>query len=219
MENQRDYFSLLIPAYLRGELEREDVAKLEAAAKTDPEIAADIDFQRNLRSAAVEDVSEESGWDRLQAAMKSEAPAPAKTPVLALVSSQTDISSPIAANSNDPKSVSPFWRIAAIALAVASIGQVTLSAMNTEPAADIYLTASEAGYIQDATLKVGFSETALLGDVTNILTETDGKIVDGPSALGLYAVTYQSPEACIAAQARLSNSETQPLVGTVSQCE
>jgi len=220
MENQRDYFSLLIPAYLRGELDKEDVSKLEAAARKDPEIAADIEFQRNLRSAAAEDLSKESGWSRLQAAMKSEASVFApETPALALVSSQEDVPSMKAANSNEPTGVSPFWRIAAVALAVVGIGHVTLNALQTEPAEDIYLTVSEAGYTQDATLKVGFSETALLTDISNFLRDTDGKIIEGPSALGLYSIAYKTSEACAAANARLSNLGDQPDVETVSGCE
>ena len=222
IESQRDYYSLLISAYLRGDLDAEDVVKLEAAAKKDPEIAADIELQRNLRAAA-DDKPVDGGWDRLQAAIRSEAERPqADVPTLSLVSSQEEITTVAAinaANSNQPSGVNPFWRIAAVALAVVSLGQVALSGMETESASDVYLTVSETGYLPNATLKVGFSEAALLADMTDILTQTNGKVVNGPSALGLYSVTYETPSSCSAAQSKLSHATVNPNVETVSECE
>jgi len=223
IESQRDYFSLLISAYLRGDLDAEDVVKLEAAAKKDPEIAADIELQRNLRAAAADDKPVDGGWDRLQAAIRSEAERPqADVPTLSLVSSQEEITTVAAinaANSNQPSGVNPFWRIAAVALAVVSLGQVALSGMETESASDVYLTVSETGYLPHATLKVGFSEAALLADMTDILTQTNGKVVNGPSALGLYSVTYETPSSCSAAHSKLSHATVNPNVETVSECE
>ena len=223
IENQRDYFSLLIPAYLRGDLDVGDVAKLEAAAKQDPEIAADIKLQKNLRAAMAEETPAEGGWNRLQAAMRSETTELQEdAPALSLVSSQDEIpkaAPPHAANSNEPSGVNPFWRIAAVALAVVGLGQVSLSTMKAEPANDVYLTASEAGYVPNATLKLGFSESALLRDMTGILRATDGRIINGPSALGLYSVTFETPDLCSTAQVKLSQAMANSTVEVVSECE
>jgi len=129
--NQRDYFSLLIPAYLRGGLDSEEVAELEAAAKLDPEIAADIELQRNLKEIITlsEEKPAKDGWDKLQAAMGADVPLQQKsTPSLALVSSQEKVEETkgvAAANSNEAKGVNPFWRIAAVALAVVGVTQLS----------------------------------------------------------------------------------------------
>ncbi|WP_427454429.1 hypothetical protein [Litorimonas sp. WD9-15] len=223
IENQRDYFSLLIPGYLRGDLDLEEVKKLESAAEQDAEIAADIKLQRNLRAAMSDEKPAEDGWDRLQAAMRTDATeAKANAPALSLVPSQNEIPTPApikAANSNEPSGVNPFWRIAAVALAVVGLGHITLSGMQAEPGSDVYLTVSEAGYVPNATLKVGFSESALLSDMTDILTETGGQIINGPSTLGLYSVTYETPDSCITAQLKLSRGTTNPTVETISECE
>jgi len=153
IENQRDYFSLLIPAYLRGGLDSEEVAELEAAAKLDPEIAADIELQRNLKEIITlsEEKPAKDGWDKLQAAMGADVPLQQKsTPSLALVA---------------------------------------------------------------------FKETALLSDMTDILAETGGKIINGPSALGLYSVTFETSEACLSAHAKLSSQDIPLDVETLSDCD
>jgi hypothetical protein len=224
-ENQRDYFSLLIPAYLRGDLEPEKVLELEAAAKRDPEIAADIDLQRNIKEVVTlsDEMSAEGGWEKLQAAMRSEiTETPKNAPSLALVSSEneaTETKRVLAANSNEHKGVSPFWRIAAVALAIVGVTQFSLSGANNETSRNLYLTASEAGHVPNATLKLGFSQTAILSDLTDILAETGGKIINGPSALGLYSVTFESSESCLEAHAKLSRKDTSLDVETLSECE
>ena len=43
--------SLKIPAYLRGELSDAEVKEIEAFAKRDPEIAAEIEFQKAIGEA------------------------------------------------------------------------------------------------------------------------------------------------------------------------
>jgi len=183
IENRRDYFSLLIPAYLRGDLDSEKVLELEAAAKLDSEISADIELQRNLKELVTlsEEKPAEDGWEKLQAAMRTEGSQQQKnTPSLALVSSRDKVEETkdiTAANSNEPKGVNPFWRIAAVALAIVGVTQLSLSGENSESSSDLYLTASEAGHEPNATLKLGFSETALLSDMTHILAETDLGIV------------------------------------------
>lgn len=225
IENQRDYFSLLIPAYLRGDLASEKVLELEAAAKLDPEIAADIELQRNLREFITlsEEKPAEDGWEKLQAAMAAAVPPQQEsTPSLALVPSQDKVEEPrnlMAANSNEPKGVNPFWRIAAIALAIVGVTQISFSGANSESPSNLYLTASEAGHTPNATLKLGFAETALLSDMTDILGQTGGKIINGPSALGLYSVTFETSEACLSAYVKLSSAELPLDVETLSACE
>jgi len=225
IEIQRDYFSLLIPAYLRGDLDSEKVVELEAAAKLDPEIAADIELQHNLKEAMALSVETpaEDGWDKLQAAMVTDRPPQQKsTPSLALVSSQDkaeEAKNIMAANSNQPKGVNPFWRIAAVALAIVGVTQISFSGANSESPSNLYLTASEAGHEPNATLKLGFAETALLRDMTDILAETGGKIINGPSALGLYSVTFETSESCLSAYVKLSSAELPLGVETLSECE
>ena len=224
IENRRDYFSLMIPAYLRGDLDSEKVVELEAAAKRDLEIAADIELQRNLMDVVTlsDETPAEDGWEKLQAAMRSDiSQQPKNASSLALVSSQDkagEIKGVLAANSNEPRGVNPFWRIAAVALAIVGLTQFSLSGADSDASSNLYLTASEAGHVPNATLKLGFSDMALLSDMTDILEEVDGKIINGPSALGLYSVTFKTSELCLGAHAKLSRPNLSLDVETISEC-
>jgi len=191
----------------------------------DLEIAADIELQRNLKEIITlsEEKPAEDGWDKLQAAMEADVPAQQKgTPSLALVSSREKVEQAkdvAAANSNELKGVNPFWRIAAVALAIVGVTQLSLFGTNGESQSNLYLTASEAGHEPNATLKLGFKETALLSDMTDILAETGGKIINGPSSLGLYSVTFETSEACLSAHEMLSSKDISLDVATLSDCD
>jgi len=199
MTNIEDKISLMIPAYLRGELSEADRQEIENLAAQNPEIAADIEFQKNLKSALTEDENAyepgDLGWAKLSKAMK-----------------QSDDMS--RKNETQPK----FWRYAAAILAVAAIGQAgVLGSLAFDKGHDAqYVTASEASKTA-YTAKVGFNVEIQVNQLTQALQSVDGNIIAGPSSLGLYHLQFKSESACLAAIDTLQANTV--LVDTVSSCE
>jgi len=119
MTQYNDEISLMIPAYLRGELSPADAAKVEAAAAVDPAVKADLNFQKTLRSTLQSDhpstASSELDWARLSKRLDSlEAESGAKDAILP----------DVATVANDvPENRSRFWMYATAALALLVVGQ------------------------------------------------------------------------------------------------
>ena len=203
----RERISLLVPAYLRGELSAEERLQVEAAAKSDPAIADDIRFQRELRrtlqSGGGQPVDEAAGLDRLMASVRVEvAPVTEPSPTIKPV--------PVAAN--DAGASPRLWRIAAAALATLAVGQGIFIGTQIGDAPG-YTLASEAS--TQAVRKVAFAPDAALSDIELLLRDVDAEIVAGPGALGLYTLGFGSEAACAAA----STLESQPILSTVSSCD
>lgn len=193
--------SLMIPAYLRGELTDAERQDIEKHAKANPAIAADIEFQKNLKSALSRDEGEfepgELGWARLSKAMET-------TPDL-------DVE-------EKPRN---YWRYAAMILAVSTVAQGGLlgllaSDKNQDTPDAKYVTVSEAPKTAFSS-KFGFKQDAMTADLTQALQSVDGTIINGPSSLGLYEVGFKSERACLEAVEKFGNEPS--IVETVSACE
>lgn len=199
MTSFEDKISLMIPAYLRGELSESERQEVESLAAKNPEIAADIEFQRNLRSGLQDKNGEfepgELGWARLSKAMGS---------------------------ANDVVDDAParpmFWRAAAAVMAVAVVGQAGVigTMASNDKSAPQYATVSEASEKTNI-VKVGFNPAVTEETFRQTLQTASAKIVSGPSALGLYDVQFQSQNACLEA-VTLFKTKTE-IVDTVSSCE
>jgi len=198
MTDFKDKISLMIPAYLRDELSDEEGQYIEDLAAKDPAIAADIEFQKNLKSALTPENSEyepgELGWAKLSKAI--DAPS-------------------VAANdySANPK----FWKYAAAILAIAAIGQAGIlgSLALNDTQNEQYMTVSE-GPIEAHTVKVGFHADVTERQLTEALQSVEAKIVAGPSSLGFYDVQFDSKEACL--QANKTFKETEKFIDNMSIC-
>lgn len=194
-----DRISLLIPAYLRGELSDSDRREVETLSKQNPAIAADIEFQKNLKQALSENkndfASGELGWARLSKAIEESQPEQTKT-----------------------KSQPAYWRYAAIALAVIAVGQTGLlsSLMVQDNPGSQYMPVSEPGTALN-TAKIGFAQDTLTHDVTAALRSVNGTIISGPSSLGLYEVKFETIAACQTASEKL---QSEPFIASmISDCE
>lgn len=200
MNSFEDKISLMIPAYLRGELSEEERQEIETLAAKNPEIAADIEFQRNLKASLANDENAyepgDLGWAKLSKAME-----------------ESDKS--IASSASQPK----FWRYTAAILAVAAVGQAgVLSSMAFNKGQDAqYVTASETPDIKTYSTKVAFGNDAKMSELTQTLQNVDGVIVKGPSSLGLYQVRFKSETDC--QKAIESFQLRSDIVETVSSCE
>jgi len=199
MTSFEDKISLMIPAYLRGELSESDRKEVETLAAKNPEIAADIEFQKNLKSALAKDENAyepgDLGWARLSKAMENSDEGP-----------------------NEAAKKPKFWRYAAAVLAVAVIGQAgVLGSMAFNKGQDAqYVTVSETSKAAD-TIKLGLHKELTVNQLTQILQLVDGSIIAGPSALGLYQVQFKSGSECLTAIDSLQKQRD--VVDTVTSCE
>lgn len=95
-------------------------------------------------------------------------------------------SQPTAANDNRPFRLS-LLQAACIALA-SVLGWQAIQSSVFSPDPTSFQTAS--GGIAGAALQIIFAADATQADVTLLLSELNGRIVDGPSAIGLYIVSF-----------------------------
>jgi len=198
MTNFEDNISLMIPAYLRGELSDVDREEIEALAADNPAIAADIEFQRNLKSALKPENNAfepgDLGWAKLSKAMADE-----------------DIQAkPVG---NKPQ----YFKYAAAILAVVAIGQAGLlgSQAAKKDKNSQYQTVAEAP-ADHHHVKVGFYPQVTEAQLTQTLQSVNAAIVAGPSALGLYKIEFKSKADC--ENAYKAFEMTQNVVDTVSAC-
>ena len=192
MTDFKDEISLLIPAYLRGELSAADIERVEAAAANDPEIKADLEFQRGLRvtlqSENSTQMSDDLGWARLSRAMNEAEEAANDNPRLA-TNAANDVGTPR----------SKFWMGATAALALLALGQFGVMAkmQNGDQEQGKYTLVTET--MGGTQAKIAPLPELRMEALNDILDAVDGQIVSGPSALGLYDIQFETKEACQAA--------------------
>ena len=200
---RKDTFSLLVPRYLRGELSVAENAEFQSYLEENPDFESDIDFQRNLMSARGNDndiSGSEFGWarlsrsiDSLEANKRSEhdnAAAPAKTPRM-----------------------SALWRIAAVALACLSLGQMFYIANSGTP--DSYQLASD-NVTSGTTLQIGFAADIDSQAISKFLLTHNAQITSGPNKLGIYTLSFSNEKSCNAAVETLISEEQ--FVETYTSC-
>ncbi|MEL7481691.1 MAG: hypothetical protein AAGJ29_09015 [Pseudomonadota bacterium] len=172
-----DAKSARILDYVKGRLDEDDRAAVEAAALEDPVIAEELAYYQGLGRAghaAPEPQDHEFGWSRLSKAIDEDTQSSAP---------------PLAANDN-----SQLWRVAAFGLGLLALVQAgllfdTWSGPGREEPVYIPVT-EESGF----DLQVIFANDATNADIRDLLIGLDGEIVAGPSAIGLYDVRFTSDD-------------------------
>ena len=199
MTDFKDEISLLIPTYLRGQLSAADIEKVETAAENDPEIEADLEFQRELRATLQSEKStqmlDDLRWARLSRAMNEAEEVVNDNPLLA-----TD-----AANDVSPPR-SKFWMGATAALALIALCQFGVMAKmqySDQDQSKYTLVTETMGGTQ---AKIEPLPNLRMEELNDILDAVEGQIVSGPSALGLYDIQFETKEACIAAISEFQTS-------------
>lgn len=200
MTSFEDKITSMIPAYLRGDLSEVENREVEAAAAKNPSVAADIKFQRNLKSSLGpnEDSFEpgELGWARLSKAIEQESVA------------------------SEPVTEKPqFWKYAAAVLAVAAIGQAGVLGSMAFKDGDVaqYKTVSETSVQNFTTVKLGLNPDVAVHQLTDTLLSLEASIISGPSSLGLYEVQFKSKSSCSSALETFRSHKN--IIETVSACE
>jgi anti-sigma-K factor RskA len=167
----------IVIAYVRGRLPAEEARRLEVEAAGRPELAAEIAVMRGIvetfDAEARAPAPGELGWARLSRAIGAEPPraaAPA-TP-----------------------SRRPLWPLAASAAAAVLVWQLAAVPLLTRPGEEAgYAPVSEtpAGF----TLDVAFAPAASEGAIRELIRSVDGRVSDGPSAIGLWQLSFPNAEA------------------------
>lgn len=206
MTDYNDEISLLIPAYLRGELSAADMAKVEAAAAVDPSVKADLSFQKSLRetlqSGQAPAASNELDWARLSRRLDE----------LQETDDLNPEELPIVANDR-PAKPSRFWMGATAALALLAVGQFAFMSQlrANDSAEDKYTLVIETTPGSQTSVTPG--ERAQLEELGRYLNSVDGQIVSGPSAIGLFDIDFKTRADCEAALPKLRD-----MMEAVSHC-
>lgn len=193
-------FSLeTIQAYVLGTLDSDTAAEIDRAAATDPDLRAEIALWQASRQIHAEDAAmseqTEFGWARIERAL----------------SQSEQRTMPVAANDDKPFWKRPrfaAWQVAAsVAIAVLGWQGLVVPAITaTEQPAGYNLAAGEGA--EPYTLRVSFQADVSEADMRALLSEVDARIVDGPSAIGLYTLgfTDQDSKAAAAREFELQSS-------------
>lgn len=185
-----------LSAYLRGDATPDEAARIEAMAPDDPAFRAELALMGGLKGALAAATdgpdAREFGWRRLQAEIAKD---PARAP-------------PSTARRTF------LWRIAALFLGALVLGQGTYIAFAPGAGdAPTFRTVSEEATSAFG-LAVGFAAAAEMGAVQALLGELDARIVDGPGAVGLYRLAFETETARDMARETLAAS---PLVDLVAE--
>ena len=163
--------SLLID-YVSGRATSAQCTEIEQAISTSPVLAEEVAYYQGLRNVLsqkkVPVPTDELGWARLSKAIAEEA-------------------GPKAANDNHH-----FWKYAAAGLGLLVGVQALFLAGNfTSPAEPVYTTASQA-QSELPGLHIAFNPQANADEITQTLYALKGDVTGGPSALGLYSVSFET---------------------------
>ncbi len=170
-------------AYVQGRLDQAARSDFEQEMVTRPALRAEVTALEATRGAfAAEQDAErasDDGWERLSRSIEAER-APAnlnRRPMLA--------------------------QFAAVAIGAIAIWQFL--AVPFLPGQDSvgFTPVSEA--TAETVLRVGFADGATAAELTALLAEVGGRIVDGPSAVGLFTLAFEDDAARDAAEALLAD--------------
>jgi len=204
MTSETELTDELIQAYVTGTLDPGAAAQIDEAAKTDPELAAELAIWRSARAVQADAVAKagasEFGWARIERAIQT---------------------GEVRRNANDNPVEKPFWSRpmfapwqAAAAAVFALIGwQAVVSPMIGTAGEGGDATYTLAGEVtgQDFAFRVAFIDNARASDIESALRGVEARIVDGPSAIGFYTIAFDDPETMAAARNELS-SDTNEIV-------
>jgi anti-sigma-K factor RskA len=191
----------LIQSFVAGTLDAENAAALQLAAQTDAALAAEIALRRTVREIGAEEAGQRQPdallWTRIGRSIADLAPQERR-----------------AANDRDVVAAQPFWARPLIApwqavasLALALVGWQALIAPTLTPAnPDDSAEYALAGEDRSASfvLRVAFVEAASEAELRALLQAVGARIIDGPSAVGLYDLAFDDAEALARARTRLA---------------
>ncbi|WP_262696189.1 hypothetical protein [Kordiimonas aquimaris] len=161
--------------YVKGRVSDDLRRNIDTVAQSDMNVAEEIAYYNGLASAVQKPAEsapfDELGWSRLVRDLDQE--------------KQTD-TAPIAANDNNR-----IWRFATAALAFIALGQATFFTIQDTGQNEqaTYETVSETS--EGFSLQVTFTPNVTESEIRTLFLKTGANITRGPSALGIYEVTFK----------------------------
>lgn len=188
---EREEIEMLLPWYVTGRLDAADLAKMEAYLAAHPEVARQLDLARTERDETVA-ANEALGLPSAGATARLMASLPAARPgwaaMRALRGGLQQVGDLLAA----PTANAVRWAALAAAVLIAVQGIAIVSLLNER--AGTYQTASGGQSGDGIALLVTFADDAKATAISQLLTDLDGSIVDGPKAGGVYKIRLRTED-------------------------
>jgi len=185
-----------IQSYVLGTLDPVIASDIARAAKADDDLAAEIALWQAARHIHGEDIAKvapgEFGWSRIERE----------------ISRTAEIATPVAANDDAPFWKRPRfagWHVAAsVAVAVLGWQALVVPAITSAPGDDpVAYSLAGDGAAAEFTVRVAIQPGVSEAEMRALLSDVDARIVDGPSAIGLYTLGFADAEAKAAAEQEL----------------
>jgi len=188
---EREEMEMLLPWYVTGRLDAADLAKMEAYLARHPEVARQLDLARSERDETVA-ANEALGLPSAAATARLMSSLPAARPgwaaMRALRGGLQQVGDLLAA----PTANAVRWAALAAAVLIAVQGIAIVSLLNER--AGTYQTASGGQSGDGIALLVTFADDAKATAISQLLTDLDGSIVDGPKAGGVYKIRLRTED-------------------------
>jgi anti-sigma factor RsiW len=204
MTASHPYTDEMIQSFVAGTLDADSVAELERAAATNPALAAELALWRSVRQAGADAAAQRQvdalGWSRIARSIANAAPQQSRAANdhgadRALLRKQPLWARPL---------IAPWQAAAALVLALVGWQAVMAPVMiSKDPSAGAEYALAGEDRSASFVLRVAFVEVASEADLRQLLREVDARIIDGPSAVGLYDLAFDDAEALTAARQRL----------------
>jgi anti-sigma factor RsiW len=189
---EREEMEMLLPWYVTGRLDAADLAKVEAYLAAHPEVAQQLDLARTERDETVA-ANEALGLPSAGATARLMASLPAARPGWAVMRALRDGLQQVGDLLAAPTANAVRWAALAAAVLIAVQGVAIVSLLNER--AGTYQTASggqEGG--EGIALLVTFADDAKATAISQLLTDFDASIVDGPKAGGVYKIRLRTED-------------------------
>lgn len=182
-----------IPEYLNGNLSDHDISAIELAAERDESIRMEIEFIKSIQQQVLSEKIEsptEWGWARLKQTIEKQS------------TEQDQTGTSIHSGTKTVSSIKPIWKKLAIAASFAFVIQsgylVQQQALNSN---DYQLLSTKK---LENSIQIQFKTDTSEQEIRQLLINTEGNIINGPSALGIYTIEFKDREAALT---RLNESE------------
>jgi hypothetical protein len=197
---EREEIEMLLPWYVTGKLEPNEMAKVEAYLARHPELAPQLDLVRAEREEAVA-ANEALGAPSAAAAGRIMAAPPTARPLAAAWRTLARLPQRLGGLLVAPPANALRWA----ALAAAALIVVETAALVTllGQRAGTYQAASGVESGDGLAALIVFTDDAKAAAISRLLADFDARIVDGPKAGGIYKIRLRTEDRSEAARAAL----------------
>lgn len=191
---EREEISQLLPWYANGTLGREDSERVEAALDVDDQLRAEFDLVLDDQIATIDVVSEEpvpaSMEQRFKVALNQVQTQELKDLDPSIGQDKPGVVERVIGMLFPTRAVA-YMAVAAALLLVVQSGTI-VSLISNDPAGGQFQTASgpDKQSVAGVQFLVQFNEAAAVSDLSQFLSNNDGRIVSGPSADNFYTLEF-----------------------------